>query len=107
MKHSIFDRIYLSFLLILIFSFGILITFTTISTKRTLTSEKEHTMYKEGEFIINNFIQSYLNGQITDEQLTYDFHIFANTFNSDKDNDLKILFTIVDINDEYIILGIW
>ena len=83
MKHSIFDRIYLSFLLILIFSFGILITFTTISTKRTLTSEKEHTMYKEGEFIINNFIQSYLNGQITDEQLTYDFHIFANTFNSD------------------------
>ena len=62
MKHSIFDRIYLSFLLILILSFAILITFTSISTKKALTSEREETLTNEAQLIASQTHNSYVYG---------------------------------------------
>lgn len=83
MKHSIFDRIYLSFLLILILSFGILITFTSISTKKALTSEREETLTNEAQLIASQTLNSYVSGAFDATDVSRLFTYYAEVLNSD------------------------
>ena len=83
MKHSIFDRIYLSFLLILILSFAILITFTSISTKKALTSEREETLTNEAQLIASQTLNSYVSGAFDATDVSRLFTYYAEVLNSD------------------------
>ena len=64
MQHSLFDRIYIAFLVILIISFGFLIFFIAYFTRRSLVDEKRATLTNEAMLIASQSVSSYTDGLI-------------------------------------------
>lgn len=83
MQHSILDRIYLSFLLILITSFGILIIFTSYSTKNALISEKSETLTNEATLIASQTVTGYLSGDYDRQDMVELFNYYSLTLDAD------------------------
>lgn len=83
MQHSILDRIYIAFLGILIVSFGVLIVFTSIMTRRSLVSEKTETLSNEASLISSQTILGYLSGRYSDDELTYLFNYYSRALDAD------------------------
>ena len=83
MQHSVLDRIYLAFLLILIVSFGFLIFFISYFTRKSLITEKKTTLSNEARLIAGEAIASYADGNLTVNQLNYYFDYYADTLHSD------------------------
>ena len=83
MQHSLLDRIYISFLIILIISFGFLIVFITYFTRRSLIAEKQETISNEATLIASQAVSSYLSGSINAAQLSDYFDYYARTLDSD------------------------
>lgn len=83
MQHSIFDRIYLTFLFTLIGSFGILIAYTTIASRRALTKEKEETLTNEAQLIASQTLNSYVAGNFDADELSALFNYYAQILNTD------------------------
>ncbi|SEF76222.1 Signal transduction histidine kinase [Eubacterium ruminantium] len=83
MRHSIFDRIYLSFLLILILSFAVLITFTSFTSKSALTNEKEETLTNEAQLIASQTMNSYVSGAFDAKDVSKQFNYYATVLNAD------------------------
>ncbi len=69
MQHSLFDRIYLAFLAILIISFGFLILFISYFAKRSLISERIETLSNEAQLIAKQSLTSYLEGKINENDM--------------------------------------
>ena len=69
MQHSLLDRIYISFLVILIISFGFLIFFISYFTRRSLIEEKMVTITNESTLIASQAIYNYVAGNMNDEYL--------------------------------------
>ena len=83
MQHSIFDRIYLTFLISLIASFGILIAYTTIASRRALTTEKEETLTNEAQLIASQTLNSYVTGSFDADEVSQLFNYYAEILNTD------------------------
>ena len=83
MQHSLLDRIYLTFLLILIVSFGFLIFFISYFTRRSLINEKTATISNEATLIASQAVSYYANGTIDANQLASNFDYYATTLQSD------------------------
>ncbi len=83
MQHSIFDRIYLTFLLTLIASFGIIIAYTTFASKSALTQEKEDTLTNEAQLIASQTLDSYVAGTFDAAELSTLFTYYAEVLNAD------------------------
>lgn len=69
MKQTIFDKIFLGFLVIIISVFLLLITYTTYATKRTLRNEKQASLLNQAEFISQQTLNNYISGNISKESL--------------------------------------
>lgn len=83
MQHSILDRIYLSFLLILIASFAIILVFTSQATRRAMITEKSETLANEADLISSQSIALYHAGYYTQEDLVEIFNYYSQTLNAD------------------------
>ncbi len=83
MQHSVLDRIYISFLVILIISFGFLIIFISVFTRRSLINEKQDTISNEARLIAEQAVRSYAAGEMNVAQLSALFDFYAQTLNSD------------------------
>ncbi len=83
MQHSLFDRIYLSFLMILIASFGILIVYTSYSSRNALIQEKQETLTNEATLIATQTIIGYLSGNYDIETLEESFNYYASYLDAD------------------------
>ena len=83
MQHSIFDRIYLAFLITLIASFGIIIAYTTFASRSALTKEKEDTLTNEAQLIASQTLDSYVEGTFNAEELSTLFTYYAEVLNAD------------------------
>ncbi|MCM1272012.1 MAG: cell wall metabolism sensor histidine kinase WalK [Clostridium sp.] len=75
MKHSLFDRIFLSFLLIFLATFTVLIFYSSYATKKALVAEKSEVLTNEayliGEQTISNFVRGVYTLEYTQENLQY------------------------------------
>ena len=83
MQHSVLDRIYLAFLLILIVSFGFLIFFISFFTRRSLIDEKQSTLSNEATLIASQSIPSYMSGDNSSIDLASLFNYYARTLKAD------------------------
>ena len=83
MQHSIFDRIYLTFLIALIASFGIIIAYTTFASRRALTTEKEDTLTNEAQLIASQTLNSYMTGEFDADEVSQLFTYYAEILNAD------------------------
>ncbi|MBO4864888.1 MAG: HAMP domain-containing histidine kinase [Eubacterium sp.] len=83
MQHSLLDRIYITFLVILIVSFGFLIFFISYFTRRSLISEKKETITNEATLIASQAITSYASGNMDAASLSSYFDYYAQTLDSD------------------------
>ena len=83
MQHSVLDRIYITFLVILIVSFGFLIIFISYFTRRGLILEKKDTITNEATLIASQAVSSYASGVIDAASLSSYFDIYAETLDSD------------------------
>ena len=83
MQHSVLDRIYLAFLLILIVSFGFLIFFISFFTRRSLIDEKQITLSNEATLIASQAIPSYMSGDSSSLELASLFNYYARTLKAD------------------------
>lgn len=83
MQHSVLDRIYLAFLLILIVSFGFLIFFISYFTRTSLIKEKKTTLSNEAQLIAGEAIFSYAEGNLTVNQLNSYFSYYGKALHSD------------------------
>ncbi|MBR3537609.1 MAG: HAMP domain-containing histidine kinase [Eubacterium sp.] len=83
MQHSILDRIYIAFLAILIVSFGILIVFTSMMTRRSLIAEKTETLSNEASLIAQQTILGYLTGRYSEQDLVSLFDYYSSSLNAD------------------------
>ncbi len=83
MQHSLLDRIYISFLMILIISFGFLIIFISVFTRRSLIDEKQKTISNEATLIASQAVSSYVKGETNAAQLAEIFDYYSQTLDSD------------------------
>ena len=94
MQHSLFDRIYLAFLAILIISFGFLIVFISYFARRSLISEKIDTLSNEAQLIAQQTLQSYLSGEFSDDEMASLMDYYSDMLKADiwyVDNDGTII----------------
>ncbi|MDE6024766.1 MAG: cell wall metabolism sensor histidine kinase WalK [Lachnospiraceae bacterium] len=75
MKHSLFDRIFLSFLFIFLATFTVLIFYSSYATKKALVAEKSEVLTNEayliGEQTISNFVRGTYTLEYTKKSLEY------------------------------------
>ena len=83
MQRSALDRIYLTFLIILIVSFGFLIFFISFFTRRSLIMEKKTTLTNESNLIAAQVLSSYMNGELDEEELSSIFNYYSDTLSAD------------------------
>ncbi|MBP3620227.1 MAG: hypothetical protein J6J16_00545, partial [Lachnospiraceae bacterium] len=62
MKHSLFDKIFLGFLFLLIAVFGLITFYSTYATRQALVEEKTEVLSNETLLIANQTITAYVNG---------------------------------------------
>ena len=83
MQHSLFDRIYLAFLAILIISFGFLIMFISYFARRSLISERIDTLSNEAQLIAKQSLTSYLEGKIDENTMADFMDYYSNMLKAD------------------------
>ena len=77
MKHSLFDKVFLSFLLLMICGFGILILYSTKSTKNAIIRDREEILLNEAQLIADQTVKPYYNSASSDSvglQLSFDYY---------------------------------
>ncbi len=83
MQRSLFDRIYLVFLMILIVSFIFLLVFTSYYTRRSLIEEKQDTLTNEAKLISSQAISNYATGMINGTELAQSFNYYSQILEAD------------------------
>ncbi len=82
MKHSLFDKIFLSFLVLLIAVFGLITLYSTYSTKQALIDEKIEVLANEADLIAEQTIKGYFAGIFTDEMFENNLDFYSQTLNA-------------------------
>lgn len=100
MQRSLFDRIYILFLIIMILSFGFLTLYISYTARGSLVEEKEASLKNEATLISEMTVSHYLNGEISLEQLMKDLQYYSNLFKTDiwcidSSGDFFAIFTYV------------
>lgn len=83
MQRSLFDRIYILFLIIMILSFGFLTLYISYTARDSLVEEKKASLTIEAKLISDMSVNHYMNGEISDFQLTADLNYYSKLFQSD------------------------
>ena len=83
MQHSLFDRIYVVFLVIMIISFGFLILFISYFARRSLIDERIQTLSNEAQLIASQSLGGYLTGELSDEEMAYMLDYYSSMLKSD------------------------
>ena len=83
MQRSLFDRIYILFLIIMIMSFGFLTLYISYTARDSLVEEKKASLTNEAKLISDMSVKHYMNGEISDFQLTADLNYYSKLFQSD------------------------
>jgi len=83
MQRSLFDRIYIAFLVILIVSFVFLIFLVSYFARRSMISEKRQAMENEGSLIAAYTLPGYISGEYDKEDLVQIFNFYAGTLKTD------------------------
>ena len=83
MQHSVLDRIYLAFLLILIVSFVFIIFFISFFTRRSLITEKQTTLTNEASLIATQSVLNYKSGTVSAAELASYFDYYSEALKSD------------------------
>jgi len=83
MQRSLFDRIYILFLIIMILSFGFLTLYISYTARDSLVEEKKASLTNEAKLISDMSVKHYMNGEISDFQLTADLNYYSKLFQSD------------------------
>ena len=83
MQRSLFDRIYILFLIIMIMSFGFLTLYISYTARDSLVEEKKASLTNEAKLISDMSVNHYMNGEISDFQLTADLNYYSKLFQSD------------------------
>ncbi len=79
MKHSLFDKIFLGFLVLSIASFALLVFYSTYATKDALADEKKATLSNEASLIVEQTMGQYVNHMLTIEQVEEQLIYYSNT----------------------------
>ncbi len=69
MKHSLFDRIFLGFLIVFIAAFTLLMFYSTYTTKKALVAEKSEVLTNEAYLIGEQTVTNYILGIYTLENM--------------------------------------
>ncbi len=83
MQHSLFDRIYILFLVIMIISFGFLIFFISYFARRSLVDERINTLSNEAQLIADLSLKGYLEGKISNEDIESQLNYYSTLLKSD------------------------
>ncbi len=82
MKHSLFDKIFLGFLVLLVSVFGLLIFYSTKATKDALVEDRTLALTNEAVLIGEQSISAYYMGLISEETLAANLEIYSSTLDS-------------------------
>lgn len=82
MKHSLFDKIFLGFLVLLLAIFSLLIFYTTRATKEVLVEDRTVALSNETFLIAEQNIIAYYNGQLSDEAFAQNLQAYSNTLDA-------------------------
>ena len=82
MKHSLFDKIFLGFLVLFIAVFGLITLYSTYATKRALIEEKTEVLTNETFLIAEQTIAGYIHGFYTEETLQKNLDYYSGRLNS-------------------------
>ncbi len=77
MKHSLFDRIFLGFLIIFIAAFTLLIFYSTYTTKKALVAEKSKVLTNEAYLIGEQTVTNYILGNYTLESMQNNLQYYS------------------------------
>lgn len=83
MQHSILDRIYIAFLIILVASFGILLIFVSYYTRQFMLTDRKNTLYNEANLIASQTIAAYNTGEFSKQDMENIFDYYAGILNAD------------------------
>lgn len=83
MKKTLFDKIFLSSLVIVVLCFSLLLGYTSYATKQSFINEKQDTLKSEATMIAKQYITSYLNSTYTADTLQDKFDIISTMLNVD------------------------
>lgn len=83
MQRSVLDKIYLSFLAIMIISFGIITVYTAFATRKALVNEKINTLTNEATLIATQTITEYEAQRYSKEDLEEIFKYYSETLKAD------------------------
>lgn len=78
MKHSLFDKIFLGFLILFIAVFSLITVYSTYSTKQALVEEKTEVLNNETILIANQTISAYINGYYSSDTLKSNLDYYSN-----------------------------
>ncbi|MCM1287888.1 MAG: cell wall metabolism sensor histidine kinase WalK [Clostridium sp.] len=77
MKHSLFDRIFLGFLIIFIAAFTLLVFYSTYTTKKALVAEKSEVLTNEAYLIGEQTVTNYILGIYTLETMQNNLQYYS------------------------------
>lgn len=77
MKHSLFDRIFLGFLIVFIAAFTLLMFYSTYTTKKALVAEKSEVLTNEAYLIGEQTVTNYILGLYTLENMQNNLQYYS------------------------------
>ena len=79
MKHSLFDKIFLGFLLIFLSSFILVVIYSTNASKEALIKERTEVITNQAYLITAQSMTGYIQGSLTDEDLQSNLNYYSST----------------------------
>ncbi len=83
MQHSILDRLYIVFLIIMIVSFAVVIVIISTATRRTLIDEKSKSLSTSVAIVASQTVGSYVAGEIDRKHLTSRLEYYSTILSAD------------------------
>ena len=81
MNKRFFDKIALSYLVIIVVVFLVIILYASNATRQNLITERQTTLTNEAHYIVEQFILPYQQNQLTRNELQREFDEFQTNFN--------------------------
>lgn len=82
MKHSLFDKIFLGFLLLLISVFALLVFYSTKATNDALVEDRTETLSNETLLIAEQNLKAYYNGLISEDNFLNNLQFYSQNLDS-------------------------
>ena len=82
MKHSLFDKIFLGFLFLLLAVFSIVVIYSTLATKQALVDDRTQVLTNETFLIAEQNITAYYQGLYTEDEFQHNLEYYSDTLDS-------------------------